>query len=353
MIKYIGSKRKLLPHIMALVQAVPGLATAADLFAGTTRVSQALKASGLHVHANDRSAYGEVLATCYIEADADAVDHAHVQGLLDHLAGLPGVDGYVTETFCQRARYFQPHNGRRIDAIRTEIAALALDRIERAIVLTSLIEAADRVDSTTGVQMAYLKHWSKRSHNDLELRLPVLLPGSGTATGLDANALAPKLTVDLAYLDPPYNQHAYHGNYHVWETIVRGDEPEAYGVAMKRTDVRTSRSAYNSRPNALPAFADLVTNLDARFLLVSFNDEGHITPQQMRDVLTARGEVGELTIAHDRYVGARIGIHSPSGAKVGAVGHLRNTEHLYLVGEGARELCEHVAGVTDSQPACT
>ena len=339
MLKYLGSKRKLLPQITAVVDALPAVATAVDPFTGTTRVAQALKQRGVHVHANDLASYSEVLATCYVEADAERVDASRIAALLEHLASLPGEDGYVTETFCHRARYFQPHNGRRIDAIRAEIDRVAADRIERAILLTSLLEAADRVDSTTGVQMAYLKQWAPRSANDLELRLPRLLPGGGRATCRDANELARDLApVDLAYLDPPYNQHSYRGNYHVWETIVRADEPEAYGVAMKRVDCREVKSEYNFRRRALPAFADLVGALDARWLLVSFNDEGHIAPDELREVLAARGDVAELAIAHERYVGARIGIHSPTGVKVGSVGRLRNVEHLFLVGDGARDV---------------
>jgi adenine-specific DNA-methyltransferase len=284
-----------------------------------------------------------VLATCYVEADADAIDVDAIRAKLDHLAALPGVDGYVTETFCRRARYFQPHNGRRIDAIRAEIDVVAEDRVERAILLTSLLEAADRVDSTTGVQMAYLKSWAPRSHNDLELRTPALLPGTGRVTRLDANELARTLDgADLVYLDPPYNQHTYRGNYHVWETLVRGDEPEAYGIAMKRIDCREVKSDYNSRVRAWPAFADLLESLDARYVLLSFSDEGHIPPAQLRELLASRGELGELTIGHDRYVGARIGIHSPTGAKVGSISHTRNVEHLFLVGDGAREICDAV-----------
>lgn len=341
MIKYLGSKRRLVPHIESIVRELGPVETALDAFAGTTRVSQALKRLGIHVHANDLASYTEALAGCYVVADARALDEPALRAKLDHLAALPGVDGYVTETFCHRARYFQPHNGRRIDAIRAALDDVADGPVERAILLTSLLEAADRVDSTTGVQMAYLKQWAPRSHNDLELRLPVLLPGTGTATRRDANELVRELPrVDLAYLDPPYNQHAYRGNYHVWETIALGDEPEPYGIAMKRSDCRELKSDYNSRRRALPALTDLVEQLAARWLLISFSDEGHVSPAELRDLLSTRGEVAELQVAHDRYVGARIGIHSPSGVKVGTVGRLRNVEHLFLVGDGAGAVVE-------------
>ena len=87
---------------------------------------------------------------------------------------LPGVPGYFTRTFCEDARYFQPKNGARIDAMREAIAAQPLEAALESILLVSLMEAADRVDSTVGLQMAYLKQWAPRAHNDLELRLPVL-----------------------------------------------------------------------------------------------------------------------------------------------------------------------------------
>ena len=155
------------------------------------------------------------------------------------LDGSPGVDGYVTRTFCEQARYFQPHNGRRIDAIRDEIDRSHPDGPLRPILLTALLLAADRVDSTTGLQMAFLKQWSPRSHQALELRVPELLPGPGRTVRGDAMRTVDLLDhVDLMYLDPPYNQHRYFTNYHVWETLVRWDEPEHYGIACKRVDAR-------------------------------------------------------------------------------------------------------------------
>ena len=87
--------------------------------------------------------------------------------------------------------------------------------------------AADRVDSTTGVQMAYLKQWAPRAHNDLELRGPSCCRARDH--GRAATRRRPSTTcarVDLMYLDPPYNQHRYFTNYHIWETLVRWDAPE-------------------------------------------------------------------------------------------------------------------------------
>lgn len=330
MIKYLGSKRLLVPALTELVRELPDARTFLDVFSGTARVGHAMKAAGLRVRANDHNAYAHVLAQCYVAADADRVEQP-ARKLLDELQALPGRPGYVTETFCERARYFQPKNGARIDAIRDRIEALDLPPDLRAVVLVSLMEAADRVDSTTGVQMAYLKQWAPRAHNDLQLRLPRILRGPGDAHCLDAQALVERHEADVVYLDPPYNQHKYLGNYHVWETLVRWDAPEAYGVACKRIDCKTRRSPYNSKRQIHPAMKALVDAVKARWLLVSFSNEGYISREQMLDLLRSRGEVEVREIAYDRYVGAKIGIYNPKGEKVGRVGHLKNVEYLFRV----------------------
>ena len=341
MIKYLGSKRTLVPRIVALASALrdrAGARTASDLFCGTTRVAQGLKGAGFTVTANDMAAYAEVLATTYVEADGRRVRKRALAAKLAHLNALPGVDGYCTRTFCEDARFFQPFNGRRIDAIRAEIDRVADGRVERAILLTSLLEAADRVDSTTGVQMAYLKQWAARSFNPLVLRVPALLPGRGTAVCDDANALAARMAeVDVAYLDPPYNQHSYRGNYHIWETLVRNDAPEAYGVARKRVDCREVKSAYNSRAAAWSAFESLVRTVRARYLIVSFSDEGFFAQDAIAGLLEeVHGSVVAVPVSYKRYVGAKIGIYNPSGRKVGTVGRLTNREFLFVAGERVR-----------------
>ena len=332
MIKYIGSKRTLAPVIEDVVRALP-VRSAADLFAGTTRVGQALRAAGVEVLSNDTASYAEQLGIAYLETD-QRIDRERVRALLAHLSTLPGERGYVTETFCEQARYFHPDNGRRIDAIRAAIDRLTLTRPERGLLLTSLLEAADRVDSTVGVQMAYLKEWAPRALRPLELREPRSVRGpAGRAVRRDANTLAPGLDAyDLAYLDPPYNQHSYFANYHVWETIVRNDAPAHYGVACKREDVRRRKSPYNSRRSAWTALAGLIETLPTPWLVVSFSNEGFHDLDRMTELLAERGHVGAVAIDSRRYVGAQIGIHNPRGERVGSVSHLRNVEALFVCG---------------------
>jgi adenine-specific DNA-methyltransferase len=352
MIKYLGSKRTLLPGILRAVAAVPGARTVVDLFSGTARVGHALKAAGYRVRANDHLAYAHLLARCYVEADREAFAR-DAERLVAELNALPGRAGWFTETFCVRSRYFQPKNGARIETIREAIARKGLAPELEAVLVVSLMEAADRVDSTAGVQMAYLKQWAPRAHNDLALRVPALLPcaraGKGAATDLDAIAAAASLDGDIAYLDPPYNQHSYLGNYHVWETLARWDEPDVYGIACKRSDCRERRSPFNSRRQYRAAYAQLVAAVRAPVLLASFSDEGFLPRAELETLLAARGPVRVLATDYKRYVGAQIGIYDPQGRKVGTPGRRRNTEYLFLVAPPSVEL-DFGAAVPPSQP---
>lgn len=335
MIKYIGSKRVLVPAIVGVIDGLPNVRSVIDLFSGTSRVGHALKARGYRVAANDHNAYAATLARCYVEADReDVIDDA--TRLIAELDRLPGSEGYFTEVFCRQSRFFQPKNGARVDAIRDAIAKKGLAPELEAVLLTSLMEAADRVDSTTGVQMAYLKSWAARASNDLEMRMPEVRSrakhGKGSAHRLDALDALERLEGDVAYLDPPYNQHKYIGNYHIWETLVLWDAPDTYGRACKRVDCRTRSSAFNSRAQSAPALAHVIDRVRARWLVVSFNNEGYVSREEMESILRRRGHVTVVEHDYKRYVGATIGIYNPSGKKVGRPGHLRNKEYLYVVG---------------------
>jgi adenine-specific DNA-methyltransferase len=358
-IKYLGSKRRLVPLILEVNACLGASARAAenraprllDLFSGTARVGHALKRAGFEVVANDHTAFAHALARCYVQADrgrrlgqagpgsgVGAGDRwrliDEVRRRLGELRSLRPAPGYFTETFCERSRYLRPENGALVDAMRDRIARWREDGLDgdvEAVLLVALMEAADRVDSTTGVQTAYLKEWAARAYKPLELRVPDVLEGPGRALFLDAAEAAARVEADIAYLDPPYNQHSYLGNYHVWESLVRWDKPEVYGVACKRVDCREYGSAFNSRRRAAEAFAALVAAVRAPRLVVSFNDEGFLERAWIEELLACRGQLVVLLSGQRRYVGAQIGIYDPRGQRVGRPGRVHNTEYLYVV----------------------
>ncbi len=353
MIKYIGSKRALLGQILAAISGVlpvggPAGSRVLDLFSGTARVGHALKGAGYSVVANDHNAYAHTLATCYVQADAEVwADPA--RRILADLNRLPGQAGWFTQTYCEESRYFHPSNGARVEAMRNAILALACEPVLEAVLLTALLEAADRVDSTAGLQMAYMKQWAPRALRPLELRLPAMQPrpaaGPCQALSAEAEVAAAQVECDLAYLDPPYNQHSYLRNYHVWETLVRWDAPETYGIARKRLDCRTRVSPFNSKPGIGPALARTIAALRAPVLLVSFSDEGFLKRAALEQMLAARPFLRVLEIPYGRYVGAKIGIHNPRGEKVGTVGRLTNVEYLFLASDRPLDLPAALAAV--------
>ena len=317
-----------------------------DLFSGTARVGHALKAAGYRVVANDHNAFAHTLATCYVQADAERWAEP-AQRILADLARLPGRAGWFTHTYCERSRYLHPSNGERIEAMREAIAALGAEPELEAVLLTALLEAADRVDSTTGLQMAYMKRWAPRALNPVELRLPALLPrpaaGACMALQGEAAVAAAAVDCDLAYLDPPYNQHSYLGNYHVWETLVRWDQPEVYGVACKRAECRERRSDFNSRRRGAAALAATVAALRCESLILSGNDEGYLDRSALEALLRERHALRVVEIPYGRYVGAKIGIHNPRGEKVGTPGRLTNLEYLFVATRAAAPACRTAA----------
>jgi adenine-specific DNA-methyltransferase len=333
-IKYLGSKRALLPTLEKIF-ASSGAKTALDLFTGTTRVATLMKQLGMHVSAVDTASYSEVLAKTFIEFDASEFELSELSKAISRLNSLSGVQGYFTNTFCQEARFFQPKNGEKIDAIRDAIELEYKQSWLYYPLLASLLIAADKVDSTTGVQMAYLKNWSRRSSLDLELKVPELLAGPGVSIRADVNEAVRNLPeVDIAYIDPPYNQHRYFGNYHIWETMIRWDNPEYYGVANKRIDTRDpqNRSEFNSKLTMPKALETLIGQLNSKALVLSYNNESWLSRRELTDMCQRYERVEILDFDFKRYVGSQIGGYNQSGELVGRPGAKRNLEHIVLAG---------------------
>ena len=335
MIKYIGSKRLLVDPILAVVSAagVPTGGWVIDPFSGSARVGYALKGAGFRVVSGDLHRYAATVAGCYVGAGPELLPA--VESALARLRRAPPRDGWFTQTYCEEARFFTPENGRKIEGIRAAIDEEAPEGPLRDCLLTALMEAADRVDSTVGLQMAYLKSWAPRALAPLDLRAPALIRGEGVAQRSDATALLRQDDrAELVYLDPPYNQHKYLSNYHIWETLVAWDQPEVYGVARKRVDCRTTKSPWNSKRAAEGALHELVTAIRAPMALLSLSDEAFLSRDQVCATMLRRpgSALVCVSLPHRRHVGSKIGIFSPAGERVGVEGPSQNQERLYLSG---------------------
>ncbi len=321
-IKYAGSKLKLLPHILQLVKKVDAK-TVLDGFSGTTRVSQALARLGYTVVCNDVAVWSKVFGTCYLLNKKRREDY---QPLIDHLNALSPVDGWFTEHYggqpnngCAiqsdgRKRPWQIHNTRKLDAIRGEIDALKLDPVDEAVALTSLILALDRVDSSLGHFVSYLRDWSPRSYKELVLKVPNIFLSSGEHRVFqrDIFDLVPRISVDLAYFDPPYGSNnekmppsrvRYASYYHVWTSVICADKPALFGKANRREDTSDTvaasvfeafRRSDEGRFIAVEAIENLIAETRARWIILSYSSGGRATARGLNDVMRRNGEIVDV-----------------------------------------------------------
>lgn len=321
-----GSKRRLIGNILEVIynQSDGTVHSVCDLFTGTTRVAYSLKQQGMNVHANDLATYSYQFAKTYIGTDKDSIDQGLLQRKIDYLNSLEGVDGFITQHYSREARFFQEKNAKRIDAIRPEIDKIADNENEHAILLTSLLLAADKVDSTVATHLAYLKQWAARSNNDMHLVMPRLLRGTGSASNLEAEEYVTTQDTskfDLVYLDPPYKTVAYFRTYHIWETITRGDRPELAGVPNRRADEKAFKTGFNSKKTVVDTMDNLFKNIDSRYLLMSYSDEGDVSIDTITALLDSVGRKTKLIpVQHDRYIGHSVGRNDKTGKKTGQVG---------------------------------
>jgi len=186
MIKYLGSQQKLLPQIEAALRSCVDPndflepPVVADLFSGAGNVAAHAKACGYRVYANDMQMYATTIASAYLRSSwGVAWDCDELIRLMQEAAekgDCSGEEPYFVKAFCGPgdrlpAKFFQNKNGWKAHFMREVLNSSHLSPLHKAMGLTMLMEALDRVDNTTGVQMAYLKKWCRRSQNDLAAQL--------------------------------------------------------------------------------------------------------------------------------------------------------------------------------------
>lgn len=319
--RYLGNKTKLVPFIRTTLESLgiePGVAS--DPFSGTASVATALKRDGWRVHAGDVMAASYALQVARVELDeapdfpADLLPDRGVataaipyERFLAGLANLPPVDGFITEEYARDdgeedvgRMYFTRENGRRIDAIRSAIREWTdsgrIDRRRAQLLIATLVESADRVANTTGVYASYVKTLQPNAGRALELRaIPTTPPVNGSAGSTAFRGRAAELlrrvgSVDLVYLDPPYNARQYPGYYHIPELIAVGwfPPPEIRGKTGLIPD-EDLRSDWCRAARAADALADVLEAADAEHVLFSYNDEGLLSREEIAAAMRDRG----------------------------------------------------------------
>lgn len=323
-IKYTGSKKRIIPQIISLANELKGVKTVLDGFSGTTRVSQAFAQKGYDTTANDISVWSEVFGNCYLKSSNS--DNFY-QEIIDHLNALNGKKAWFSEHYgaeqFESKKPFQLKNSMKLDAIRQEIDHLGLEWVDRCVVLTSLINALDKVDSTLGHFAAYLTGWSPRSSKDLTLLLPARFPlkTENKVIRADIFDTIANNSYDLAYFDPPYGSNndkmppsrvRYAAYYHFWTTVILNDEPAIFGNANRREDSRDKiassvfeefRKNESNEYIALKAIEKLIVNTKARYILLSYSSGGRATKEELNTIMMNTGKLLKtMEIDHKRNI---------------------------------------------------
>jgi adenine-specific DNA-methyltransferase len=343
-VKYIGSKFNLLSFIVDIVNDYVELPqgrrpSMIDAFTGTTRVAQAFRQEGWDTQTSDLSWASE----CYAQTFLQMNSNCYLEPAIEKLNKITPKTGWLTKHYCDArtpegniVRVWQPHNGRKADAIRDAIEAndKNLTKQEKATLITALIFGLDKVDNTVGIQQAYLKSWCKRSYNKLDIQLPNVItmrkpPRSKHYVG---DCLKIKYEqADLAYIDPPYSSHTYFSYYHIWDSIAKWDKPDVGLKTNRRIDRVTSSEDYdgsmsspwNYKSDALDAFKQLFDRLPVRYLLISYSNDSLIPINDLIELCKKYGKIVVREIDYKRNIMSQIGN--------GEIGEKNNKEYLILI----------------------
>ncbi len=351
-ITYIGNKRSLLGQIGRAVERVKvrlGKTRLGcfDVFSGSGIVSRLLKAHASRLVSNDLEEYAAIIGRCYL-ANRSEVDVACLSELVDafnaQVLTAPFPPGLIEDLYSPRDEdcitatdrvFYTRNNARRLDNFRRLIGDAPAPL--RDFLLAPLLSEASVHANTSGVFKGFHKDRRTKigqfggSHadallrilGDINLKIPVFshFECDYEVTQQDANVAARHVRgCDLAYLDPPYNQHPYGSNYFMLNVLARYERPHHLSrVSGIPTNWR--RSGYNVRGESLRLMTDLVHQLDTPFVLISFNNEGFIRPSAMRDMLN---EVGDVEVVEMPYTAFR-------GSRSFKNRSIHVTEHLFLV----------------------
>ena len=334
LITCIGNKRALLDEIGDMIDvARRGLGqeklTFLDLFSGSGIVSRRAKQVARHITANDLEPYSEVINRCYLTDAAPAL-LAELQDNLSRLETAVAEDmwpGFIADLYAPQDDedikpgervFYTRRNAVYIDSARRAIAKLP-DRLQPYF-LGPLLSAASIHANTAGVFKGFYKNADgrgqfggrgefalKRILGDIRLRLPVLSAHQcgATVTRRDANALVRDIDdVDLAYIDPPYNQHPYGSNYFMLNLIADYRRPETVSrVSGIPTD--WNRSRYNKVTEVEDALFNLVENCPASFVLISYNSEGFVAKDRFLSTLKGMGRLEMREVRYNAFRGSR------------------------------------------------
>lgn len=326
MYRYIGNKTKLLPFIMASTEKMIGkTGTVVDLMAGTGLVSAEYRKRGYSVIASDMMTYTKWHLITQImmdrEPEFETVDiplnhSSKYLSVIEYLNNLDPIEGYFFREFSPGGtpengtgsrKYFSIENACKIDAIRETInrwiALNWLSEQEEAVLKHSLIMAVNAVANISGTYGYYLAELKKNALDALVL-LPVQfnkgnIQNNRVIQGF-AEEIAQNITADLCYMDPPYIKRQYAANYHILETIARGDYPVAQGKSGLR-DWWDQHSKFCTKTKGLQSFEKVISEMNCNNFIVSYSEDGLFSLETLVELMRNYGDVNVEYIDYNRF----------------------------------------------------
>ena len=375
LITYIGNKRALLDFIGQAVREVQARLgksqlSCLDVFAGSGIVSRYLKQYAQAITVNDLEKYSCIINRCYL-SNKNQISLDELKALYDNLCkkiekkmaaleksaeGYKGA-GFISELYAPADEeqiekgercFYTPYNAAYLDLARQLIEKEVPPELRDFFIAPLLSEASIHAN-TAGIFKGFYKNSKtgrgqfggngrnalSRIRGKISLPFPVFSDFNckSRVFSSDANLLVkePELydmeftddgLFDLAYLDPPYNQHPYGSNYFMLNLIAEYRRPDAENISRVSGIPRDwNRSDYNKKRRVAEVFVELVRNVRARFVLVSFNSEGFIPKDEMIELLSSCGSVEVLEADYNAFRGSR----NLSGREI----HVK--EYLFLV----------------------
>ena len=336
-ITYLGNKRALLDFIgegLSKVKERVGKAKlrSFDVFSGSGVVSRYLKKHSSYIHSNDLERYAEITNRCYL-SNPENLSIKEIHDAISYInkeASKNPSPGFISELYApddssnikQGERvFYTTRNAMFIDTARQMIEGF--DKRIHDYLIAPLIYRASVNANTSGVFKGFYKNSDtgkgqfggngknalSRITKDIYIPFPIFSNYScnSKVTRSDANKIVrdPEASgFDVAYVDPPYNQHPYGSNYFMLNLIADYKRPKNISK-VSGIPKNWNRSKYNKRKKIGPTFRDLISNIKSRFIMVSYNSEGFIDKDHMLSILNEFGNVDTISTEYNTFRGSR------------------------------------------------
>jgi len=336
-ITYLGNKRRLIGNIEKEVETIENILgnknlVCADLFSGSGIVARMLKKHSSNLIVNDLENYSYLINSCYLTNKEDYPRNycTEIRNEIEEMCSIEKVSGIIAQNYAPQddtnilkgERVFYTHeNAVLIDTYRNLIDKIVTEEELKRFFLAPLITEASIHVNTSGVFKGFYKdkytgigcfgatgkNALTRIFGKIELKEPVFSNFSSQLEiyKKDTVELSKELkNLDIAYLDPPYNQHPYGSNYFMLNLIIKNkldvDISKISGITQD-----WNRSAFNKPYSALKSMEEIISNLQSKFVIISYNSEGFITFDEMSKMLMKYGKLKTVEITYNTFRGSR------------------------------------------------